>query len=800
MSASFSCDELVFLTSDDGDRAADDEQGYHFELLGDDWEMTSAERAIEAIQSQLYDGEAISEGSYGNMPATVPVAIVGVDSARLAQGSAALTRVLRRPGTREFVYLAPDGASPATVFDALHVKPEMQFSDVRENENRRHYLLTLSCKPFPRSDTEISTEGEQVAAPTFTLVDDVASSSAWSTQDSQRTGVASRAWSPARYNVMPNGLISSTAKTQGWAAGSNATSISWSSGKMVVTGKPTSSSLRVFANSPRSTLVGTGAVRLRLEMGSEFLCTFGVLYRWFNTSGAQVGSDLTITEVPRTADVHTISALFTPPAGATRLTVYPYTRFTNSTGGIRKWTAGKVYIGPDGASFWGNTAATTSVAYDWTGAAFTSPSVELTPAALAPGSGQVSVTGYIHGDSRIELPLVRAANITPTSSAPYIVISGTLSPASSNPRMSLRMPTTSTTASQGTSPALLTYAADGTYKAYFKATMLATMSSICLSLHSVGSNATSGTATLTATQVDLATSIPPIGTGRQGKFTLDLQGTMPAEASLQVANTGGVGTNVLIYTGPENPNFMPALSPWMVAAGTADGSTISNKKFTVSTTSPAAPTWRVPHLGLTPSTYALFAKVSGSGLASGAAYTFTVHQASSSDNGAGYFGEAIYNTGKVVASGTTASGFFHLATLRLPTVDLNQDPNGLEGLRLWVSGGTWVLDEGWLLDVVNGQFSYIKPFSTTYDNITIGSATPGDPRQRYYTDDFGGDGTIRDQSERVEIWGNHRLDPAVGADVFVACDAPAPDLSVSASYYPRWDMFAAPIVTDDEDS
>lgn len=797
MSASFTCDELVFLTTSEGDRAADAAQGWHFELLGDNWEMTSAEQAIDSIQSQLFDGEAIAAGSYGNMPARLPLAIVGTDSAKLAQGAAELMRVLRRPGMRALTYIAPDGASPATVFDVLHAKPIMQFNDRAEVDKRRLYEITLICKPFPRSDTEISTQGEQVAAPTFTLVDDVSSSSAWSAQDSQRTGVASRAWSPARYNIMPNGLVSDAAKTQGWAAGSNTTGFGWSSSQMVVTGKPTSSSQRVFANSPRSTLVGTGAVRLRLEMGSDFLCTFGVLYRWLNNRNAQVGSDLTITEVPRTSPTHTISALLTPPAGATSLSIYPYTKFTNSTGGERKWAAKKVYIGPDGSSFWGNSTSTTSVAYDWTGAAYASPSVELTPAALTPGTGQVSVTGYVHGDSRIELPLVRAANITPTTTSPYIVISGTLSPSSSQPRMSLRMPTTSTTATQGTSPALLTYAADGSFKAYFKATMLATMSTVCLSLHSLGSNSTSGTATMTATQVDLATSIPPIGTGRQGKYTLDVQGTMPAEASLKVANTGGVGTNVLVYTGPENPNFTPALSPWLVASGTVDGSTISNKKFTVPTSMASTDTWQVSHVGLESSTYALFAKLTGSGLTSGAAYTFSTRQQTYYASGTAY-GETETVTGKIIAPGTGYSGFAQIGTLQLPTVDTNHRPGGLEGLRLWVSGGTWVLDEAWLFDMINGQISHITPISGGYSNITIKAASPDFPQQRYYTDDGGG--AIRSQDKRVQIWNSHRLDPATGCDVFAICDASTPDLSVSASYYPRWDMFAAPITSADEEA
>lgn len=800
MSASFTCDELVFLTTDDNDRAADAAQGYHFELLGDNWEMTSAEQAIEAIQSQLFDGEAISEGSFGNLPATLPIAVVGVDSARLAQGSAALIRVLRRPGMREFVYLAPDGASPATVFDALHVKPAMQFSDERENEVRRHYLLTLACKPFPRSDTEVSTEGEQVAAPTFTLVDDVSSSSAWSTQDPLRTGITSRAWSPARYNIVTNGLVSDTIRSQGWTRGSNTETLVWNT-QAGTTGHITASrktvfetASRLYVNSPKWTLRGMGALRLRLRMASNFNASFGVLYRWQNSSGTQIGTDLTIAETTVDGDV---TALITPPAGAVTVSIHPYARFLDANGGARSWALRQVYLGPDGSSFWGNTAATASVAYDWTGTPFNSQSVELTPAALTPGTGQVSVTGYVHGDSRIELPLARSASITPTAESPYIVITGTLSPGASSPRMSLRMPTAgSLSQTYGAAPVVLTYGSNGAFKAYFRATMATTMTSVCLSLHSMGDNATSSSVTMTVTQVDLATSIPPIGTGRQGKFTLDVQGTMPAEASLKVANAGGVGTNVLVYTGPENPNFMPALSPWMVAAGTADGATISNKKFTVPTSQPSAATWLVSHVGLVNSTYALFAKVSGSGLTAGAAYTFSTMQQSSADGGVGFFGESATATGKIIASGTSMSGFFRLATLRLPTVDLNNDPDGAEGLRLWVSGGTWVLDEAWLFDMVNGQLSHIAPFSASYSNVTIRAASPEHPQQRYYTDGF--DGTFRDQSGRVQIWGNHRFDPARGADVFVVCDAPSPALEVEASYFPRWDMFAAPLAQDEE--
>lgn len=807
MSVSFLLDDLVLHADDAANRAALAAAGYYFEVSASGTQLTSAEETITSIQSQLYDGEAISTGSYGNLSATVFVQIRATDSARLAEGAADLTRVLRRPGTRQLVYTAADGASPATVFDVLHTKPALQYEgssddgdDLDEVRNIRTYELSLTCKPFPRSDTEIVTAGDQVSAPTFTLVDDVSSSSAWSTQDPLRTGFASKAWSPARYNIVTNGLVSDSVRSTGWTRGTNTETLVWNT-QTGDTGHITASrktvfetASRLYVNSPKWTLRGTGALRLRLRMASSYNASFGVLYRWFNTSDTQIGADLTISETTVDGD---IAALITPPSGAAKVSIHPYARFLDANGNSRSWALRKVYLGPDGSSFWGDTTSSTSVAYDWTGTPYNSQSVELTPAALTPGTGQVSVTGYVHGDSKIELPLARTASITPTTSSPYIVITGTLTPSSSSPRMSLRMPSSgSLTQTYGAAPVVLSYGANGSFKAYFRATMATTMSSVCLSLHSMGSSSSSASVTMTVTQVDLATSIPPIGTGRQGKFTIDVQGTMPAEASLQVANTGGVGTNVLIYTGPENPNFMPALSPSLVAAGTADGTTISNKKFTVPTSQPSTPTWLVPHVGLVNSTYALFAKVSGSGLTSGSAYTFSTLQQTSVDDGASFYGESATSTGKIVASATTASGIFRIGTLRLPTVDLNNDSDGVEGLRLWASAGTWVLDEAWLFDMVNGQISHVTPASTTYPNITVRAASPDSPQQRYYT--AYSDGTIRDQSGvgRVQIWGNHRLDPAQGADVFVVCDAATPALQVSASYYPRWDMFAAPLSDD----
>lgn len=801
MTPSWTLDELTLLTTDVEDRALNDAQGYHFELLGENLEMTSAEQAVASIQSQLFDGEAITAGSYGNMTVALPVAIVGADSAGLAKGNAELIGVIRRPGMRELTYLAADGASPATVYDALHVKPTPQTDDLDEIDLRRTYMLTVTCKPFARSDTEIRTEGTPVSEPTYALIDAITSSAAWSAQDpdwvpaSGSALSAAQSWSPLRYNIMPRPLISEAAKTSGWSAGSNTISISWSSGKMVVKGKPTSAETRVFANAPRATLIGSGQIRVRFEQGSAFQCRFGMVYRWFNSSGKQIGGDLTIAEVPRTAATHMMTALITPPAGATAVSIYPYTEFTNATGGERTYTLRQVYIGPDGASFFGNTPDTTTRAYDWTGAVDASPQVELGHASMVVSAGQVAVTAYHHSSGGLTPVLTRTAAWATTTEAPFLVVSGKITGASATFRASGLLG-----GSAWLKPDLVTAAPDGTFKAYFR---VGPRTGTSLTLKATGPDITptgataaaATTATLTATQLDTATSLPPIGTGRQGRFTIDVLGTMPAEASLQVANPGGVGSNVVIYTGPSNSNFVPALSPYLVAAGTEDPASISNKKFAVPFSQPSAETWKIPHAGLPESTYAVYAKMSAIGLSIGTAYTFSIGQHTSANAGVSYLGDNVISNAKYIAPGTTVtSRFIQIGTLRLPTVKLGDDYEpAIEGLRLWVTAGNWTVDEVWLFDLVNGSVSHVTPPSVDYSDVTIRAGSPNHPQQRYFAD---GGGVERDLGRWVQIWGNHRLDPAVGCDVFAICDAGTPDLAVSASYYPRWDMFAAPLPVD----
>lgn len=122
-------------------------------------------------------------------------------------------------------------------------------------------------------------------------------------------------------------------------------------------------------------------------------------------------------------------------------------------------------------------------------------------------------------------------------------------------------------------------------------------------------------------------------------------------------------------------------------------------------------------------------------------------------------------------------------------------------LQLWVSGGTWTLDEAWLADVDNGQISVVDfsavGLSGKVNVLEVVPAAADRPQQQYLAT-FG---TAPNTTTREIIptgWTSHRFDPADGdAHVSVINTATTPGLSVALEFYPRWDVFAAPIVTDE---
>lgn len=115
----------------------------------------------------------------------------------------------------------------------------------------------------------------------------------------------------------------------------------------------------------------------------------GVLCRWYNSAGTQIGGDLLLTEKAITATGWTvISGVLTAPAGATKFRIFPYAKYkqTDAGGGIDLLLDAVMVEQATtvGAYFDGATADTSTWLYDWTG----TPNGSTSTAQTVPGAFQ----------------------------------------------------------------------------------------------------------------------------------------------------------------------------------------------------------------------------------------------------------------------------------------------------------------------------------------------------------------------------------------------------------------------------
>jgi hypothetical protein len=123
--------------------------------------------------------------------------------------------------------------------------------------------------------------------------------------------------------------------------------------------------------------VVTVSCRLKLSVSAGVRCDVS----YTDEAGAAVGATVTTgpAPVPAANTPTTITYTVTIPDGATRLRLLPRTA-GNVAAAVALW-ADSAYVGPAGTYFDGNTAATSTTAYAWTGTANASPSIEVDPAA-----------------------------------------------------------------------------------------------------------------------------------------------------------------------------------------------------------------------------------------------------------------------------------------------------------------------------------------------------------------------------------------------------------------------------------
>ena len=167
--------------------------GYAIEAMADGTNFGNPKELIEIVKSLLSDGSiAVLEG-WDNREAPIrlrisaPTAIAGP---ALAEAEKALMLAVQAKSKAPLVYVPPALDSVACVFDVVAAELTRDVSDGwDEDEVRReyrHYLLTLTCLPFARTEDSvvIPTLGPPPLSPSTTVIDNGSSLTGWSASGS----------------------------------------------------------------------------------------------------------------------------------------------------------------------------------------------------------------------------------------------------------------------------------------------------------------------------------------------------------------------------------------------------------------------------------------------------------------------------------------------------------------------------------------------------------------------------------------------------------------------------------------
>ncbi|WP_300680765.1 hypothetical protein [Nocardioides sp.] len=132
------------------------EYGCKVGVLNDDLDLAKPEAAVEAIASQLLDGDPERVDRFGNRIITVPVRLdaskAPVPGEALGLTAAALEMALRWDGFGLFSLTPAAAGAKTSVYEVWHAEPSTDFDATHEaTTGKRDYVLTLVCRPFARA-------------------------------------------------------------------------------------------------------------------------------------------------------------------------------------------------------------------------------------------------------------------------------------------------------------------------------------------------------------------------------------------------------------------------------------------------------------------------------------------------------------------------------------------------------------------------------------------------------------------------------------------------------------------------
>ncbi|MGH3998426.1 MAG: hypothetical protein ACRDTJ_13290, partial [Pseudonocardiaceae bacterium] len=698
-----------------------------------------------------------------------------------------------------------------TVYDVVIATWKHEYDDIRgDMDHRRAYMLTLRAKPFPRSQTAVSLPGLAVGgAYSETVVATGAATTGWSTTSRYVT----------RRNLFLNPSFENTIGISPWTLYTNT-----SDGKVITdpaapdptkVARITADSLSVGERSYLySTVISVTPGQsypfaARIKAGHSGMTTAGVHVAWFDGSGNVVAASQDVSAAVTTSAYAIISGSHVAPVGAVVIRAYPFVQAGSTVPAGQFWyfdAAAAIDLETVATTtfFDGDDAPSGGLTYYWGSAQGTSGvSIETAQATVLSSGGDVLPRGPGTSDRPINIPDTGIdltwTGVIDVSVHRYIRVE---SSALASPSITLEV--------DGVRATHLSTEPSGAARFdHFGVPGSIVSAAASVTIQAAGIQDW-GEGSVRDREVATVSSIVT-GTGRTISRRVDLVGSMPAEASLTVANNGGLMGEILVIHTCSTASGLTLMREFRTAGPIQEVSPARVSGFVgvLATTEAGADTFEIPVQGLPEATYRLSAILIGVSLVADTTYTFN-YRASLVEDPSGVPAEHSVTTGSfsVEATGTTFAdrpvdaGLLGLPPTYTAVTGTNE---AVVRIKLWRTAGTgdWYLDEAFLADVDNGQISGVDftavGLADKATSLEIIPASADRPQQQY----LAYSGTAPDQTVREIIpagWAAHRFDPADGAAhvrVINVNLSATMGLSVAVEFFPRWDVYAASVIPEE---
>lgn len=190
------------------------EGGYRFSVLAEGYEPGSAEAVESVVRSLAADGSSARIDGSDNAKTTFRLQVEGEDIHALNRGEAAFRRLLPDGygAPTDLLWRPPQDHAPASVRTILTGTFDQDFSDLDELNLERIYAVTLTHRPFVRSEFPSVANALPIGEGVQTLINDCSSTAGWSALGTGGTPIIPTTSGGAVHFVLP----SSTNTLHGW--------------------------------------------------------------------------------------------------------------------------------------------------------------------------------------------------------------------------------------------------------------------------------------------------------------------------------------------------------------------------------------------------------------------------------------------------------------------------------------------------------------------------------------------------------------------------------------------------------